>query len=111
MLIVQLFIGYFAVLGLLYGIDTVREANQNKETAYIVAQGFISQKLIRPASARFPSIDDDGVRITSLGKNHYSISGYLLSKNTFGSELRSEYSCTIRYVGSGEWVYEKILFE
>ncbi|MEJ2108370.1 MAG: hypothetical protein P8Z37_00355 [Acidobacteriota bacterium] len=109
--LVKVYLVYVLIIGALYAGDTYLDVYREKTTAYMVAQNFVSQKLVAPSTAHFPPKSDDEVYIEHLGKNRYIVSGYLYSKNTFGNEKRSDYRCIVRNVGSGEWTPENIIFE
>lgn len=100
----------FLVISLLL-IDGIRDSYSDKSTAYLAAQDFVSERLVRPSSVQFPPQSGSGIMVKYLGKNRYFVSGYLDSLNTFGNSQRSSYTCIIRYIGAGEWVDEKISFE
>jgi hypothetical protein len=109
--LIKIYLVYVLIIGALYLGDSYLDVSREKTTAYLVAQNFVSQKLVAPESAHFPPKSDDEVYIEQLGKNRYIISGYLYSKNTFGNEKRSDYRCIVRNVGSGEWAPENIIFD
>ncbi len=89
----------------------IRDAQSDKSKAYLVAQDFVSERLVRPLSAEFPPRSAGGIEVEYLGDHRYLISGYLHSLNTFGNLQQSNYMCIIRYAGAGEWVDEKVTFE
>jgi hypothetical protein len=88
-----------------------RDASADKSAAYHAAQDFVADRLLRPATAKFPPRSTYGVTVEYLGRYRYDISGYLESLNSFGNWQRSDYNCVVRYAGSGEWVFEKITFD
>ncbi len=102
---------YILIIGVMYAGDRMLDENRNKTTAYLIAQNFVSDKLISPESAEFPQKSDDEVYIEHLGENRYRILGYVYSKNTFGNERRSDYTCIVRNIGSGQWDIENLSFK
>ncbi len=112
----RLFLKWFCIGCLLLMVffvvaNTIRDASQDKSKAYLVAQDFVSERLIRPSTAKFPLRSQNGVLVEYLGRHRYSISGYLDAVNTFGNSQRSSYKCIIRYTGTGEWICEAVSFE
>jgi hypothetical protein len=91
--------------------EAVRDASLDKSTAYLEAQNYVAQRLLRPETVEFPPFSTQGVTVEYLGSHRYRISGYLDSLNSFGNRQRSGYWCVIRYIGTGEWVCEKIAFQ
>ena len=102
---------YLLIIGVLYAGNAILDKNRNKTTAYLIAQNFVSAKLVSPESAQFPPKSDGEVYIEDLGHNRYRILGYVYSRNTFGYEKRSDYQCTVRNIGSGEWKSENVVFQ
>jgi hypothetical protein len=111
LLLKKLCAGCLILLVSLYIIDAAQDSYQAKSTAYLIAQGFVTEKLVSPQSVKFPLRSDDGVEIRDLGQNRYSVSGYLHARNTLGSEQLTRYRCIVRNVGAGEWTYETITFD
>lgn len=91
--------------------DKIRDASVDKSMAYLEAQDFISERLLRPSTVKYPPMSTYEVTVKYLGRQRYFVAGYLDSLNTFGNSQRSNYSCIIRYIGAGEWVCERIAFE
>ena len=112
----QLFLKWFCIACLLFIvslllIDNMRDSYSDKAAAYVVAQNFVSEHLVRPSSAQFPPKSASGIEVKYLGENRYLISGYLDSLNTFGNSQRSNYTCVVRYIGAGEWADERVSFK
>jgi len=110
-ILLRVYVVFALIIGVMYASDTMMDARRDKSTAYAIAKNFVSQRLVAPETVHFPPKSDERVFVDYLGANRYSISGYLYSRNTFGNEKRSDYTCVIRDVGSGEWTYENIFFE
>ena len=111
LLVLKVYALYILLIGILYAGDSFIDVYRGKSNAYSMAQDFVSQKLVAPSTAKFPLRSDDNVLIEYLGKKRYRISGYLVSKNTFGNEQKSDYVCTVKYLEPGKWVCETIKFE
>jgi len=103
--------GCLLVMVFFVAADTIRDASQGKSTAYLAAQDFVSERLMLPSTAKFPLRSEGGVLVKYLGRQRYSISGYLDALNTFGNSQRSSYKCILRYAGDGEWICEEVSFE
>jgi hypothetical protein len=103
--------GCLLLIALMLLVDRIWDSRMDKSMAYLAAQEFVSERLVRPSSAEFPPRSISGIEVEYLGRHRYLVSGYLDSLNTFGNIQRSSYTCIIRYVGAGEWVDEKIAFE
>jgi hypothetical protein len=103
--------GYLLLISLIFLADKIWDSHLDKSMAYLEAQDFVSEHLVRPYSAEFPPRSASGIEVEYLGGHRYLVSGYLDSLNTFGNIQRSSYTAIIRYVGAGEWVDEKITFE
>ena len=110
-LLVRVYLVYALIIGAMYAGDTMLDSRRDKSTAYAIAKNYVAQKMISPSTADFPPMSDEEVLIDYIGDNRYSISGYLFSRNSFGNERRSDYTCVVREVGSGEWTYENIFFK
>lgn len=75
------------------------EANINADRsteAFVFSQDAISEKLKSPASAQYPSITDQNVRIVR-DKNKYTILSYVDSQNSYGALIRAKYICEMTY--------------
>lgn len=64
--------------------------------ASIQCESFVKDQLKAPASADFPSIAD---HIYKVGDNGYRIESHVDAQNSFGANLRSNYTCEIQWNG------------
>jgi hypothetical protein len=67
--------------------------NQNLE-AYVYSQQIVEEQLKSPASADFPTFSD---ALVNKAGDIYTINSYVDSQNSFGANLRSQYTCQLRY--------------
>lgn len=110
-ILVRVYLVYALIIGAMYAGDSMLDTHRDKSTAYAIAKNYVAEKLISPSTAHFPPMSDEDVYIDYLGDHRFSISGYLVSRNSFGNENRSDYTCVVREVGAGEWTYENIFFK
>ncbi len=72
-----------------------------KTTAYIMTHGFVTERLVSPSTAKFPSSLE--ARITVLKPNHFLVTAYVDSQNSFGAMIRSNYTAEMAYLGNDRW--------
>lgn len=68
--------------------------------AYSASEDFVKQKLKAPATADFPGSDG---RVTYLGDSTFSIVSYVDAQNSFGANIRSNYTAKVRYTSRDTW--------
>jgi hypothetical protein len=78
-------------------------SEHDSRSAYAMAQVFIKKQLKTPASADFPPVSDEGVKILKVGAAKYRVSGYVDAQNSFGAKLRKTWMCELEYVGDDKW--------
>jgi hypothetical protein len=69
------------------------ESNKAME-AFIVSQDFVSSELKTPSEAEYPTFNDSFVTISG---NIYTIRSYVDSQNSFGANIRSSYTCILKF--------------
>lgn len=69
--------------------------------AYVMSEEFIKKQLKAPATADFPGGSDG--RVKYLGDSIFYIDSYVDAQNSFGANLRSNYSGKVKYMGSDQW--------
>lgn len=69
--------------------------------AYVMSEEFIKEKLKAPATADFPGGSDG--RVKYLGDSTYLVTSYVDAQNSFGANIRSNYTAKIKYVGEDKW--------
>ena len=65
-----------------------------------MSQSYVENILKSPSTADFPTLD---YKISNLGNYKYKIVSYVDSQNGFGATIRSNFSVTLSYKGSGDW--------
>lgn len=78
-----------------------RRRCEDKAMALVMAQNFVKESLISPASADFQSYSS--ASISSTPECIHTILSYVDSENAFGSNVRAEFKAVIQYVGSDRW--------
>lgn len=67
-----------------------------KSTALIESRQFVEKRLKSPSSADFSFESEKSV--IKVNDTTFIVTGYVDSQNSFGAELRSNYSCKITYL-------------
>lgn len=65
--------------------------------AYVISQDFVKRELISPKSADFPLLD---YKFSNVIENAIVIESYVDSKNSFGTEIRNNYTIKLKKVGN-----------
>jgi hypothetical protein len=80
-------------------VDDIPETPGSETTmAQIMAEDFIKQRLLAPASASFA-----GETAAYSGGNRYRVTGYVDSQNAFGAKLRKRFVCVVEKSGADNW--------
>lgn len=95
------------IIMLLYGIGITASlltgcGNSEKEKtidAWVCAQNVVEEELKSPSTAKFCSYPD--ADITNMGDNRYKIEGYVDAENSFGAEIRTDFTVTLTLTKSG----------
>ena len=82
--------------------------------AWDVAKQFVTDRLQTPSTADF----GDGAWtdpeqsaekcVTSLGNGCYSVAGWVDAQNVYGTRVRIDWTCTVRFVYDRNWRCEEI---
>lgn len=65
------------------------------------AQIEIESKLKSPSSAEFPACAYQSIEETS--PKNYKVESYVDAENSFGANIRTRYSCTVRFTDGSEY--------
>ena len=78
--------------------------------AWVMAQDFVKKRLVSPGSADFGGMFEQSHEdcVTDLGEGRYLVRGWDDSQNRFGANLRSGFTCALRYVGDDQWQCESL---
>ncbi len=79
--------------------ETIQKTGATDSETHITAQSYVKKILKAPSTADFPLLDYSHF---DLGNNKHKIVSYVDSQNSFGAQVRSNYSVTLSYNG-GEW--------
>ena len=78
-----------------------RQVEARGVEAYAMCQKFVEQKLKAPRKAKFPW---DSYRYTArLGESKYRVRAYVDDHSSFGVPIRSDFDCTVEWVGGDQW--------
>lgn len=77
------------------GVDDKKFANN----AFIISKDFVKQKLLSPKSADFPFLD---FKYSNVIDNTIVIESYVDAKNSYGTEIRHNYTIKMKKIGS-DW--------
>lgn len=96
-------IGCLVLLGIaISGALFCPKADNIEPAAYLRCKDYVRTVLDSPSAADFPFFRSFGRTTERLGNNTYIFTSYFDSKNVFGTTMRTEYVCTIRFEGDPE---------
>jgi hypothetical protein len=75
------------------------EPSDESIPAHIQCNEFVLKQLKAPSTADFPMMDYTAVRGAG---NLYIVKSYVDAQNSFGAKLRSNYLCTVKWIGIGD---------
>lgn len=73
--------------------------NGDEIEIWVCAQDIVESNLKSPSSSDFCSVTD--AKVYSNGGDNYTVYGYVDAKNGFGAEIRTNFTVTLTYTGSG----------
>ena len=87
---------------------STKKAGGNEGMAFVMAQSFVKKTLKAPSSASFGSVfsgtfQDPEKATKHLGGNRYRIRAWVESDNSFGANLRRNFTCTVKENEDGTW--------
>lgn len=78
---------------------------ENKTSAFIMTQEFVTKRLKSPSTAKFPHASDDGVNLAYQGECKHKVLAYVDSQNGFGAMIRTKYYAEIQNKkGTDTWI-------
>ena len=77
--------------------------------AWRMCKVFVEKGLKAPATADFPWYSENYV--TKLGGAKYRVESYVDAQNSFGAQLRTNFSCTAKWIGGSNWQQEEMSFD
>jgi len=78
-----------------------RYCSDDKIAALVMAQKLVKGNLKAPATAEFASIVDS--QVTPIGDCSYRVVSYVDSQNSFGANIRTNFTATVKYKGDNSW--------
>jgi hypothetical protein len=78
----------------------------DKMTAYFASQDFVEKNLKAPSTAKFPWYSEPFV--TDLGGGRFRVSAYVDAQNTFGAQIRTQYTCVVKGTDEIHWILESL---
>jgi len=109
LIIAAVLISAIFLIGLFNNDSTDNVNTPNKFLAYEYAEQFVKKGLKSPSTAKFPSYSEKEGQITDLGGGEYRINSWVDSQNSFGAEIRTSFSCKIKFDGENVQC-EQLLF-
>src|SRR5437868_6407417 len=77
-------------------------AKGTKRGAWDVCSEFVKDRLKAPATSDFAEYGAQGTGATKSGRA-YTVLGYVDAENSFGANVRTNYVCTVKYVGGSRY--------
>jgi len=76
--------------------------------AWVMCQSFVKRSLKAPGSAEFGGIfagdwQDPTTHAIHMGGGKYRCTGFVDAQNSFGAQIRSQFSLTVKYTGNDNW--------
>jgi len=76
--------------------------------AWIMCQEFVKRNLKSPSSADFGGLlagdwQDPATHAIHMGNGKYRCTGFVDAQNSFGAQIRNQFSLTIKYTGNDNW--------
>jgi len=100
---VQLVVGAIVIALLVIGLKVLMRPDAGSSVnAWLMAQEFVTDRLKSPSTATFGWQKAEDC-VTELGGGEFKVRGWVDAQNSFGATLRSDFSLTLRYTGSGKW--------
>ncbi|MGW9597382.1 hypothetical protein ACWHLZ_44780 [Streptomyces chartreusis] len=95
--------------GLLTACDT-GDGDPLSESAAVMCEDFVTQRLKSPGTAEFPGVWDADYAVTKVLSDtkpwKYEVTGVVDSENSFGGIVRSEYVCTVSTKDDDTWTLD-----
>ena len=98
-------IGLLCVLGVGSSKDE-GSGDPDKIGAFVMSQTFVEKRLKSPSTADFCSYSD--ATVTDLGSGKFRVSAYVDAQNSFGAQIRTNYTCVLKSTDGDTWTLESI---
>ncbi len=76
------------------------ETTDPNSDAFYMCREFVRDRLKSPKSADFGTLSEGKVKISN---NHYFVSSYVDSENSFGANIRTQFICELSNLGGDQW--------
>lgn len=83
---------------------------QDVGEAWVMCQEFVNDKLMSPASAKYPAGTGKDY-VTYLSTGQYRFKAYVDSHNAVGVMLRTKFDCTVSNTGPDKWRLDSLAME
>jgi len=110
-IVVILIIGFLKDCGSDSGDTDNKTKYYSGHDAYLEAQSFVKKQLKSPSTAEFPYYNKVENNVKYLGTNKYKIESWVDSQNSFGATIRTNFSCTIIFIGNGQVQCKDLVFD
>ncbi len=108
-LLVILFSLFVIIASCSIGGDDEPKPEHDAAGASVMAEQFVKDQLKAPSTAKFQPFLQQ--QIEDLGDGRYTIRAWVDSQNGFGAMIRTNYICTVKYIGNDKWQCENLEFE
>lgn len=82
------------------------KSGPDKMSAFVMSQLFVKKQLKAPSTADFPTYNESFV--TDLGGGKFRVSAYVDAQNSFGAQVRSNFTCVLKSSDGDTWNLESI---
>jgi hypothetical protein len=76
--------------------------------AFQFCKKFVSDRLKSPQTAEFQIISD--AHINEYASKSFVVISYVDSENSFGANIRTRFTCSVKYIGNDKWQLEHLEF-
>ena len=76
--------------------------------ALTLCQHFVTDELKSPGSAKFPT--PDNYDVSGPLDNRFVVRSYVDAQNVFGGSVRTNYICTVKWIGEDRWQLQDLEF-
>lgn len=81
----------------------------DRSGAYAAAQQLITRRLAAPATAVYPSIIGEGVRVDEIAPCRFRVQTYVDAQNGFGALVRTPYTLDLTYLEADRiWTDQRV---
>ena len=90
------------------GSSSSKRDEGDKYGAYVVCQKFVKERLVAPATAKFPAAGDMDIGEVDPAAKAWQVVGYVDSENKLGAMLRLDFVCEVTYQGNDKWNLQRL---